>query len=221
MPTAAIPAPALLNDARAETGPGTAAACALPEVPALPASTILPTKPAAAPRLETPVEAPAPLMDLEDSALTQAVLLNWLGQQQVVFHRLYVDITGAVLPALWLSHVLSQLQSVHLQSPAAVDAAGDFVFAPDQALCEAQTGLSASEQKKCLSTLESVGLVVVDRARAPRRLRLRLQRLAELMVEHSAPLSAAIQASGTDAMNLDLLEARSRARRNKRRGKAA
>ena len=50
-------------------------------------------------------------MQLADSSLTQAVLLDWLGQQPIAFHRVYVDISGSVTAAVWLSMVLAHMAS--------------------------------------------------------------------------------------------------------------
>ncbi len=38
--------------------------------------------------------------DVDRALLNQAVMLNWLGQQPVSFHRSYVDVTGSVVAAL-------------------------------------------------------------------------------------------------------------------------
>lgn len=150
----------------------------------------------------------------------QAVVLNWLGQQEVVFHRIYVDIVGGVLPALWLSHVLSHLLVSLQTSRDAVDGA-EYVFAIDTRLCQAATGLTSAEQLRCIASTAELGLVVPDHARSPQTCRLRLQRLADLMIEHSAPLASALRDAAGDAPELARLEARSRVRRDKLRRKAA
>ena len=38
--------------------------------------------------------------------LREASLLELLGRRPVIFHRVYVDIAGGVLPAIWLGHAL-------------------------------------------------------------------------------------------------------------------
>jgi hypothetical protein len=69
--------------------------------------------------------------------------------------------------------------------------------------------------------MAELGLAVPDRARNPKTCRLRLQRLVDLMVEHSAPLESALRGAAGSAPELDLLEARSRVRRDKLRRKVA
>lgn len=151
----------------------------------------------------------------------QAVLLNWLGQQQVVFHRIYVDITGGVVPALCLSHLLSQLMVALQQEPDLVQG-GEYPFKLDTELCKQETGLSSQEQRRSLATLLDLGLLRSDRGRRSGLHHLVLPRLAELMLARSAPLHSALRAaSGASYPSLDLLELRSRARQDKRRRKAA
>lgn len=198
----------------------TADTACLPAVPALKPSLVLPSK-VPLPQLPPVEESPVPpFQQLHDEATNQAVLLNWLGQQQVVFHRIYVDVAGGVLPALWLSHVLSQMLVALQQSP---DAAGngEYLVQLDAMVCQTDTGLTPAEQRKCIAILADLGLIVPDRPRAPNTCRLRLQRLTDLMIEHSAPLAAAIRESTGNAPDLDLLEARSRVRRDKYRSRAA
>lgn len=150
----------------------------------------------------------------------QAVVLNWLGQQEVVFHRIYVDIVGGVLPALWLSHVLSHLLITLQSTPDAVDHA-EYVFVVDSELCEAATGLTTAEQLRCIVSMTELGLVAPDHSCSPRTCRLRLQRLADLTIAHSAPLASALRQAAGHAPDLALLEARSSARRARLRRKAA
>lgn len=166
-----------------------------------------------------PVEEPsAPVFeDINDPSLTQAVLLNWLGQQPVTFHRLYVDITGNVLSALWVSHILSYLA----KDTNAVNSDGVFSFEVIYSNCTSETGLSALEQRKCQQTLESLDLLVVESSNRSRvKCHLRLQRLAELMLEHSTKLGQSI-AQQTNAPDPDVLDAKSRASKRRKSVKSA
>ena len=47
-----------------------------------------------------------PAADDASQTLHEAYLLELLGRRPVVFHRVYVDIAGGVLPAIWLGHAL-------------------------------------------------------------------------------------------------------------------
>ena len=75
---------------------------------AVDAPTALPTLPS----FPSPVEEGVDALRLADSSLTQAILLDWLGQQPIAFHRIYVDISGSVTAAVWLSLVLSRMSGI-------------------------------------------------------------------------------------------------------------
>lgn len=82
---------------------------------------------------------------VEQAALSQAVLLDWLGSQPVAFHRVYVDVCGSVIAAVWLSMALSLLDGKGRED---VDPQGVFRFTMSSKLCEAQTGLTDAEQRR-------------------------------------------------------------------------
>lgn len=67
------------------------------------------------------------------------LLLDLLGQTPIVFHRCYVDITGSVTAALWLSHAI-----YHITENATEE---DSWFSKSQSAWEQETGLSRREQE--------------------------------------------------------------------------
>jgi hypothetical protein len=151
---------------------------------------------------------------LNTSDLTKAVLLDWLGQQPIMFHRVFVDITGNVISAIWLTYAVSSLTS---DIRNAVDKNGLYQFNFNTSHCTAQTGLTSAEQKKCLLNLQQIGLLTKPSARALRaqvQVGINLQYLADRMLEHSQPLYVAMQQHGAMDEPLDVvhLQARSSAR---------
>jgi len=83
------------------------------------------------------------------------LLLDLLGQAPIVFHRCYVDITGSVTAALWLSHAV-----YHITEHAAEE---DGWFSKSQSAWEQETGLSRREQETARKLL--VGLHILKERR--------------------------------------------------------
>jgi hypothetical protein len=186
--------------------------------------------------------APAPAFERpNDPVHVHAVLLDWLGQQPVAFSRVFVDITGSVLSALWLSHVLNlvQFQAGQLDS-----ASGEFIFELTAQACHEATGLTEREQTRSRTSLMELGLLGRPKAQpgGPAKARrkagqadtgprwsarawsLNLGRLAELLLEHSRPLAQTLVHERTLAEQLlaDKLQSRSEQRRKRiTGGKAA
>jgi hypothetical protein len=190
-----------------------------------PAMTTMPTLPVppelvlAAPRVQAPA-LPDPQMPVflqpDDPALVHAVLLDWLGQQPVAFSRVFVDITGGVLAALWLSNLLALVQAQHGQLDPTT---GVFAFMLTAKECQAQTGLSEREQSRARAQLTALGLLAAPGGKASRsRLCLSLQRLAELMLQHSRPTALALsrEAAQAEALRAQMLQMRSNDRKQRR-----
>jgi len=155
---------------------------------------------------------------LDSAMVTSAVLLDWLGQQPITFHRVFVDITGNVISAIWLTYALSSLTS---DVRSAMDDQGLYQFNFSTEGCSSQTGLTALEQKKCILNLQQLGLVIKTSARAQRgqvRISINLQGLANQMLEHSKSLALAMHQQGAfdKQVDVNLLQARSNARAQRR-----
>ena len=90
------------------------------------------------------------------NALGQAALLEWLGQSPIAFHRVYVDLTGGVLPALWLSSAMDRVAKANASS---FEVNGDYVFAMSAQECETATGITRAQQATCRKQLVEMGLI--------------------------------------------------------------
>ncbi|WP_157559285.1 hypothetical protein [Hydrogenophaga crassostreae] len=144
-----------------------------------------------------------------DSSLTQAVLLDWMGQQPIAFHRIYVDISGSVTAAVWLSMVLSHMASGLSQ----IDAQRIYRFTLGRTQCEAETGLTDAEQRKAHRLLVKAGILFV---RYPNKseahsatthtpsFQLDLRKLTALLLTRSEGLADMLRASATLAPALDV-----------------
>lgn len=126
--------------------------------------------------------------DLTDF-LSQAALLEWLGRPPVAYNRTLVDITGGVNSAIWFTLALNHVANT---VPGAIDAAGDCDITLKTADCQAWTGLSAAQQGRARADLAANGFISVvarDTGSAPAVFRIHLNRLAQALVMHSAPMA--------------------------------
>lgn len=126
------------------------------------------------------------------NALGQAALLEWLGQSPIAFHRVYVDLTGGVLPALWLSHAMDRVSRANAAS---FEPNGDFVFAMSAHECELATGITRAQQTSCRKQLVELGLLSQQAIQRKTTVyRLHLDRIARSLLANSASLAEQLQA---------------------------
>lgn len=86
-----------------------------------------------------------------DAGIEPAVLLEILGQAPIVFHRIFVDITGSVTAALWLSYALYALEERR--------AGDDAWFSKSQDEWQRDTGLTRREQETARKRLRALELL--------------------------------------------------------------
>ena len=114
-----------------------------------------------------------------------ALLLEILGQAPIVFHRVFVDITGSVTAALWLSYALY-----------ALDAAGvpdGGWFDKSQHDWQRDTGLTRREQESARRRLRALALIEERRGmNRPLAYRVDCARLLALIDARAEPLRAAM-----------------------------
>ena len=145
-----------------------------------------------------------------DSSLTQAVLLDWLGQQPIAFHRIYVDISGSVTAAVWLSMVLAHMASGDSDQ---IDAQGVYRFKLASTHCEAETGLTDAEQRRAHRQLVKAGILSVSypnknelhpNTTPSPTFQLDLRKLTSLLLLRSEGLADMFRASASRAPALDV-----------------
>ena len=107
----------------------------------------------------------------------QAVLLDLYGQQPLAFHRVFVDITGSVTSALWLSHAVGLANS---------RSGDEGIFSQSQDECQHATGLSRREQEGARARLRDIALLSERRLGRVVEYHLDLRRLAQQLLDHSA-----------------------------------
>lgn len=142
-----------------------------------------------------------PAQDVQDEAdaasryLQQAMMLDWLGQPPLSFHRVFVNITGNVLAALWLSHALDRRgEAGNFGEP---PLQGDFIFQMTAAQCEEETGITRAQQITCRRVLADKGLLSEQGSQGKTlRYRIHKARLLQCLLEQAAPLAQVLRQTG-------------------------
>lgn len=130
------------------------------------------------------------LQPVSDQALNQAVLLELLGAEPIAFNRLYVDIAGGVLPALWLTHAVKRARAITTREDVSDDL--DFRFTMSARECEEEIGITRAQQVTCRRRLVELGLLTEEPSRKTSRYRLHMAELRRRTLEHIRPLATTI-----------------------------
>lgn len=125
-------------------------------------------------------------VDVTSDDLLQSMLLDWFGQAPITIHRPFVDITGSVLAALWLSHALNR-------PVAAGSTSAEVVIEMTAAECEAATGITRAQQQTCRRILAEKGIAIEERAGRSIRYRIYTQRILALLQRQAMPLAEAMR----------------------------
>lgn len=115
-----------------------------------------------------------------------AMMLEWLGQAPVTIHRAFIDLTGNVLAALWLSYALDRAPGQ--------DQVGSVLVEMTSAECLKDTGITRAQQQTCRKALVDLGILTEegDKGRAL-QYRINTQRLMDLLIKQAQPLADAMQ----------------------------
>lgn len=113
--------------------------------------------------------------------LSQATVLNWLGQAPISFHRIYADVAGGIVPGLYLSHLLNRVSHA---LPTEFDG-NDYVFVMPFTECETVTSITRNQQISCRKSLIDAGLLSEHIPYKKNTYRLHMQAVAEAMARAS------------------------------------
>lgn len=124
----------------------------------------------------------------EANHIQSAMMLEWLGQAPITIHRAFIDLTGNVLAALWLSYALER-------SPGQEES-GSVLIEMTSAECQKDTGITRAQQQTCRKTLADLG-ILTEESNKGRALQYRIntQRLMDLLVKQVQPLTEALSLS--------------------------
>ncbi|SCK55741.1 hypothetical protein VAR608DRAFT_5759 [Variovorax sp. HW608] len=158
-----------------------------------PNSASRPARDARAPRDGNSMSGASAELPPSDEALwDEARLLHWFGQETIAFNRGYVDLTGNVLSALWLSYVLDRLPALVRAGRATADADA-YRFCMSGLECEHATGITRAQQATCRRQLVDAGLLSEDGTRGRTvSYTIHMGRLRERMTAQAAPLHRAL-----------------------------
>jgi hypothetical protein len=112
----------------------------------------------------------------------QALMLDLLGQQPVMFHRAYRGITGSINAALWLSYAMSLRSKLISANQAAGTPQPETLWISiSRKDCEDGTGLTRHEQDKARRDLRAAGLLA-EKLRGTNEVAINTQRLGQLLL---------------------------------------
>lgn len=127
-------------------------------------------------------------IDISESQnyLMSALMLDWIGQAPVTIHRAFIDLTGNVLAALWLTYALDKAPTL--------DVVGSVVIEMTSTECERDTGITRAQQQTCRKVLAAHGILTEDSTQGKAlRYRIDTKRLLELLQQQAQPLADALR----------------------------
>jgi hypothetical protein len=121
----------------------------------------------------------------ETNHIHSAMMLEWLGQAPVTIHRAFIDLTGNVLAALWLSYALERAPGQ--------DQTGSVLIEMTSSECQKDTGITRAQQQTCRKALADLGILSEEGAKGRAlQYRINTKRLMDLLVEQAQPLTDAL-----------------------------
>lgn len=122
----------------------------------------------------------------KDQYLKSAMLLDWIGQAPITINRAFLDLTGNVVTALWLSHAVDKALQVQGESSVLIEMSS--------AAIEKDTGITRAQQQTCRKALVSMGLITEEggQGRAP-KIRIHMDLLMQQLQRQAQPLADALE----------------------------
>ncbi|WP_312840937.1 hypothetical protein [Delftia tsuruhatensis] len=121
----------------------------------------------------------------DENYLQSAMLLDLVGQAPITINRAFVDLTGNVLAALWLSYAVEKGLDR--------DIGPTFVLELSASDVEKDTGITRPQQQTCRRTLAAMGLLTEEGGKGRTlKYRVHLDRLMEQLQTQAQPLAAAM-----------------------------
>ncbi|WP_404298980.1 hypothetical protein [Alicycliphilus denitrificans] len=122
----------------------------------------------------------------KEQYLKSAMLLDWIGQAPITINRAFVDLTGNVVTALWLSHAVEKALQIQSESSVLIELSS--------AAVEKDTGITRAQQQTCRKTLVSMGLVTEEGGQGRAlKFRIHMDRLMEQLKRQAQPLADALE----------------------------
>jgi hypothetical protein len=124
----------------------------------------------------------------------EALMLNFLGAQTINLNRTFVDLTGNVVSALWLSWVIDDMPAARREGRGFTDGK-DYVFDLAGQACERATGITRGQQSTCRKQLSELGILSDGGGGRGKtiRYRLHMDRLYAKLDELATPIRLALE----------------------------
>ena len=130
--------------------------------------------------------------------IQSAMLLEWIGQAPIVINRAFIDLTGNVLTALWLSYAIEKIKEVDAQE----GSSSTVLICMSSAECEKQTGITRAQQQTCRKTLVSLGLLSEEGKQGKvLNYRIHLNKMMQMLELQVKPMADALQRSDVIALS--------------------
>jgi len=141
----------------------------------------------------------------EKKYIQSAMLLDWIGQAPIVINRAFIDLTGNVLAALWLSYAIEKIKD-HGTADEPLKAA---VIAVSASECEKDTGITRAQQQTCRKTLAALGLLTEEggQGKVP-SFRIHLDTMMKMLEAQVKPMADALQRADQLAPGLSAHDAK-------------
>lgn len=126
-----------------------------------------------------------------------AMMLEWIGQAPIVINRAFIDLTGNVVTALWLSYAIEKIKEA--DTPEAN--APTVLISMSAAECEKQTGITRAQQQTCRKTLVSLGLLSEEGSKGKTiTYRIHLNKMMQMLEVQVKPMADALQRADQHAL---------------------
>lgn len=135
----------------------------------------------------------------EKNYVQSAMMLDWLGQAPIIINRAFIELTGNVLAALWLSYAIEKIQERETDGNSTQSA----VISISGSECEKDTGITRAQQQTCRKTLAAIGLLSEEGGQGKvLRFRIHLDKMMQMLHAQVQPMAEALQRADQQALGL-------------------
>ena len=135
----------------------------------------------------------AQLSNSDSEFLKSALFLELIGQEPIIINRAFVDLTGNVLSALWLTYAMERERRSESED--------FFEILMSSSCCTKDTGITRAQQQTCRKTLVDLG-ILHEQAGQGRIITYRIskRRLLELLQQQALPFASAMRSAATTSV---------------------
>lgn len=136
---------------------------------------------------------PPQLSNGDSEYLKSALFLDLIGQEPITINRAFVDLTGNVLSALWLTYAMERERRNESED--------FFEILMASSCCTKDTGITRAQQQTCRKALVDLGILHEDAGQGRViTYRISKRRLLELLKQQAMPLASALRHAASTAV---------------------